>query len=258
MTMWIKLSPEETHDFQVPWDVASSQQTQFYSTATLSNLYVEQRWPLLSFSFIKENPQIVSFQPCRVEFDFINEVEDYNPLEELIGHKTALNRREYLDLIALLEEVSHEMSASYKRPLNALKRLTPLQHKQFRIPWKIKKGTKQWVFIQTNKPTSQTASQPPITLIILTSANNTSFTNHFNQIPATKYQIQICSFSEHDLLNNSFDPLQHATNNIEFNSRGLREFAKVLREFMDEQYQAELFPTPFFIPNVNQRQLQYS
>ncbi|MEM7333985.1 MAG: hypothetical protein AAF490_18010 [Chloroflexota bacterium] len=258
MTMWIKLSPEETHDFQVPWEVASSQNTQFYSTANLSNLYVEQRWPLLNFTFHKDNPQVVSFQPCRVEFDFINEVEDYNPLEEFIGHKISLNRREYVDLIGLLEEVSHDMSASYKRPLNALKRLTPLQHKQFRVPWNAKINSRQRVFIQADKPSPQNGYQPLITLILLTASNETPFHNHFNQVPATKYQIQICEFSEHDLLNEFFDPLQHATNSIDFNSRGLREFAKVLREFMNEENQHDNLSAPLFFNKTRQRQVQYA
>ena len=258
MTMWIKLSPEETHDFQVPWEVASSQHTQFFSTATLSNLYVEQRWPLLSFTFLKDNPQIVSFQPCRVEFDFINEVEDYNPLDEMIGHKISLNRREYLDLIALLEDVSHEMSASYKRPLNALKRLTPLQHKQFRIPWQTQKNKRQRILIQTNKPTLQNGRQPLITLIILTGINEPHVANHLNQIPPTKYQIQICEFSEHDLLNDSFDPLQHATNHIDFNSRGLREFAKVLREFMNEDNYIENLSSSLFTSTKLHPSYQYA
>ncbi len=258
MTMWIKLSAEESHDFQIPWDVASSQYTQFYSTATLSNLYVDQAWPLLSFTFQKENPQVVSFQPCRVDFDFINEIEDYNPLEEIIGHKISLNRREYFDLIGLLEEVSHDMSATYKRPLNSLKLLTPLQHKQFRIPWNSDKNERQRVFIQTNKPKAADQSQNMITLIILKATSATPFKNHFNQIPGTKYQIQICEFSEHDLLNDSFNPFQHATNNISLNSRGLREFAKILREFMDEEMEIELLAPTFFQPRIVQRKFSYA
>lgn len=250
MNMWIRLSAEESHDFQIPWDVAKSSLTQFFSTATLTNLYFDGSWPLLGFKFDSKNPHTVCFQPCRVDFDFINEVDDYNPLEEGLGHKISLNRRELIDLISILEDIAQDMAAGYERPFRTLTPLTPLQHHQFRIPSQQKETINQRVFIQTAPLFNQSAENPQITLVILSSLQIKS---RSHQNSPRRFHLQVCQFNKCDLLNESFNPLQHAKNSITLDSRGVREIATLLRNFMcDEETSTSLFnvslPTPIY-PN---------
>lgn len=250
MNMWIKLTAEESHDFQIPWEVANSASSHFYSTATLSNLYFDGSWPLLGFTFHEQTPNVVAFQPCRVDFDFINNFDDYDPLNELIGHNITLNRQELLGLIGVLEDISHEFSTARARPFTTLNPLTPLQHKQFRIPW-MPKDSRQRVLMQTERPQTNETDPETINLIILSSIQNLTFKSSFKPITTYRYHFQVCEFTPHDLLNESFDPLQHATNRINLESRSVRELAKVIRDFMLEDYGAEnstLSYTPLTTP----------
>lgn len=232
MNIWVRLSPDQTHDFQVPWDIANQPQNQFYSTATLNNLYFDGPWLLLSIRPVSEMAHVVSFQPCIVEFHYINEFDAYNPLHHACGQSLSLSRRERLGLAELLGEYGAQMMTAEQRPFAPFTPLHVDQWSAFHLP-----TSGQWhkrtVYIQTTDPIGDQRPFPMTTLLVVTKAAATN--GRFAATSALQTHLQLCQFPTHALQQPQYNPLTTAQGKVELDAAGMRALSQIIAQSAIEQ-----------------------
>lgn len=241
MSMWIKLTPQEAHDFQIPWKMASSVRHHFYSTATLANLYFNGRWPLLGFAFDQESEETVSFQVCEVDLRFINEVNAYNPLDSHIGQGLLLNQPELVNFISILDNIAFDLSQPDQRPLECFNLLSVQECQHYRLPYDFKTDLKQIAFSFT----SESDSNGTKTNLIVLTEKTAVFHPNADQPQMAKYQLQLCSFEEKALLDESFMPLADGDSQIEMTRETVKEFACILHQISSAN--ASPLTTPLYL-----------
>ncbi len=253
MNIWFKLSPDETSDFQVPWEIASAPESSFYSTMPLVNLYHSGPWLLVSLQRVVERPFIVTFQPCTVKLDYINEFESFNPLHTVQGGQVSLNRAEINGLIELLVSYADQMPNGHVRSLQTFEEIKPEQWDNFHLYEDPAISARQHVFLQVHDPVADLRDEPMVSMVVVkTTPVKTSAQEYCGPYHAS-YNVTFRQFSLAQLGDPQFSPLSQAVNRIDLDKYGLVELAMLLQKIMGDIPHFPLSDEeirPFLIPNA--------
>lgn len=234
MNIWFRLSPEEVEDFQVPAPVAHASKNKFFGTAPLTNLYFDGPWLLLSFQEFQPCSAVVTFQPCAIEFSFINEFERFNPLAEMESSTLNLSRQETQGLIDLLTTLATQMPNNRQHIQPAFTQIDPSQWTHFHLTPTPDLLSRQKVYLQTRDPAVESRESTMVSLIILTTPLQTCTRRGFSRRQPLRYQVQLRQFSLDALQDPEFDPITQGHNGVELDRYSLLDLADVLQSTLKE------------------------
>lgn len=234
MNIWFKLSPDQVQDYQVPDPIANAPTNSFYSTTPLSNLYHDGPWLLLSFQAMAKRPFVVTFQPCAVEFSFINEFKAFNPLSTAAGGKITLIREEMNGLVELLNSYAAQMPTGKPRAFNTFEQIEPAQWENFHIYTNLHLTARQRVYLQVHDPAADLRDESLVSMIVVTIPPVGATTRGFRRHEVTQYTIAFRQFSLSQLSDPKFSPLEQAVSRIELDRYGLIELALLLQDILED------------------------
>jgi len=237
MNIWFKLSPEQAQDYQVPDTVAQEPANSFYSTTPLKNLYHDGPWLLLSFQAVHDLPAVVTFQPCAVEFSFINEFDSFNPLAAAEGGKLLLNREEVDGLTELLDSYAVQMPNGTFRTFDTFEKIDQSQWENFHIYANPTLAARQQVFLQVHDPAADARKESLVSLIVITTPPVGTISRGFRRQTNLQYTIAFRQFSLSQLSDPLFSPLEEAVSRIELDRYGLIELAMLLQKVVEDTNQ---------------------
>ena len=258
MNIWFKLSPDQTTDFQVPWEIASAPESSFYSTMPLKNLYHSGPWLLLSLQSVGERPFIVTFQPCTVKLSYINEFESYNPLHTVQGGQLNLNREEINGLIELLVTYADQMPNGHVRPQHTFEEIKPEQWDNFHLYGDPAISARQRVFLQVHDLAADLHDEPMVSMVVIKTAPMATGAQGFRTKNHASFSVAFRQFSLAQIGDPQFSPLNQAVSRIDLDKYGLVELAMLLQKIMGDEPHFSLhdkeshpFPIPHAFPLHN-------
>lgn len=223
MSNLVKLSPQQANLlFYVPQVLSQNPQNSFYATLNMPNSgYDDGPWPLLAFLKSSSSDNQITVQVCTLHEEFF-EFDDFNPLLDPFCGYIVLNKSNLLAFIRLLREHGEQTSDNVETKRDNFElieqskydhyHLKPQNHpKTFRFHWRLPNNHDS--IIQ-----------------LVTISYGTVRGPYVRPNDQLRFNLEFREFSEKELSNGQFTPLDEAPSFITLNRNELLKLALILED----------------------------